>query len=707
LTIHGIRKVSKDIVAVYAKPENLEKLEQGVANVLEEMVDLPYVNEQLSTLLWQDTTISYAMRMELSEDNDSLEHFISKCILFGMSRTFISRDPSKKTAKKKSFLLSDYLLDYHFPSLNSVFYGREDDLSAIHQKLSETPCLFLEGIGGIGKSELAKQFGKRYEEEYDNVLFIRYAGNLRKTITRLEFIDDKKDMSDDTLFQNHYRFFKQLPTDTLVILDNFDTVPEKDDLFHEFLSLSFQLLVTTRCHIDEVSTHSVTELESMDELSELFYAYAPITRDKPLIVADIIQEVYRHTLTVEMAAKTLTAADLTPEMLLAALQKEGLALSEPIKVKVKKDSSTKKKKLYEHIQTLFTLQNLSEHNLYILRHMVLIPLYGIPKRLFQEWMKIQNLNYVNSLIDYGWIQQDMANNRISLHPFLHEVIASFSKPKFSTCGAFLTSIYTTCFRYGEDIPYYRDLLSTIESIFQEIEIDDTASAYHFFSESLGYCGKYHQWSRAEKLLDIMKDSIPMEGIHKREKATYELYRGLVSGGGKADFKAGLMHLKRGLEIIQPISKEYAGLATHFYSNLSNFYAVLGDRKSQIASAERALLLRKEYCMPENLDSFTQRGNLAIAYIMNNEHEKGDKMVDKLDKWAKTAPNFGMTLGEFYSGVGFAKLSSQPCIARDYFLKAKQSYAAHLPPKDETMMMLNFLLQQGDLALAMKKIGMTF
>jgi len=112
-------------------------------------------------------------------------------------------------------------------------------------------------------------------------------------------------------------------------------------------------------------------------------------------------------------------------------------------------------------------------------------------------------------------------------------------------------------------------------------------------------------------------------------------------------------------------------------------------------------------MPENLDSFTQRGNLAIAYIMNNEHEKGDKMVDKLDKWAKTAPNFGMTLGEFYSGVGFAKLSSQPCIARDYFLKAKQSYAAHLPPEDETMMMLNFLLQQGDLALAMKKIGMTF
>jgi len=131
-----------------------------------------------------------------------------------------------------------------------------------------------------------------------------------------------------------------------------------------------------------------------------------------------------------MAAKTLTAADLTPEMLLAALQKEGLALSNPIKVNFTKDSSTKKQRLHKHIQTLFTLQNLSENNLYILRHMVLLPLSGIPKGLFQEWMKIRNLNYVNSLIDYGWIQQDTANNRISLHPFLHEVIADFSNPKF-------------------------------------------------------------------------------------------------------------------------------------------------------------------------------------------------------------------------------------------------------------------------------------
>ena len=57
-------------------------------------------------------------------------------------------------------------------------------------KIVENRHVFLCGIAGIGKSELAKAYAKHYKKHYTNILYVEYTGDLHQDITVMDFIDD-------------------------------------------------------------------------------------------------------------------------------------------------------------------------------------------------------------------------------------------------------------------------------------------------------------------------------------------------------------------------------------------------------------------------------------------------------------------------------------------------------------------------------------
>ena len=66
-------------------------------------------------------------------------------------------------------------------SINSAcFVGRQDDLEEINELLAKNQLVFLSGIGGIGKTELAKQYAYRHRAQYDTV-FSQYMRKYRVT----------------------------------------------------------------------------------------------------------------------------------------------------------------------------------------------------------------------------------------------------------------------------------------------------------------------------------------------------------------------------------------------------------------------------------------------------------------------------------------------------------------------------------------------
>lgn len=668
--INGERNIPKDILSLYNDDNGYERLQAGTKQILAETNDPDYIQEQLDNILHWDNSISDKKRKTLLERKCSPMEFITACILFGIFRGIAK----KKDDSEKCIVLSDYLIKYKFPSVKKEFYGRQHELHEIHETLQKNDHLFLEGIGGIGKSELARQYGKAYRKKYENILFITYTESLKKTITRLEFVHDRNNMTDTELFHNHYRFFKQLSSETLVILDNFNTVPEYEELFYEFLNLPFQLLVTTRSHIMDVNSYLINEIKSTSELLQLFYIYAPKSKQDETIVNEIIEEVYRHTLTVEMAAKTLTVSDMKPKELLIALRREGLFLSNPNKIKVLKDDELKKERLSCHIQLLFNLQNLSESKQHILKNMVLVSERGIPKKLFHEWLQTNDFNTTNDLIDYGWIQQDSENNQISLHPFICEVLKIFTRPSVNSCIKFLSSIVGICGFYGIDVDYYQDVLNTIETIFKNIEIDNTPLAFNFFDIVIPYFCKYEKFDKMDWALQKMKDTIPMDENHNVEKTTYELYKGIIEMG-QNNYQKAIEYFLQGVKTLSPINQEYHALAANLFCNLGTC-SLVTQNKILLQICVIYLESFKKYAKLYTHDSVVQDCLIAQSYSVHGEDKKAIDLLEQVLIKTRDIPNFHSTLHFIYGIMGAIIMKNDSLKALSYFQQSEYELSQH-------------------------------
>ena len=159
-------------------------------------------------------------------------------------------------------------------------------------------------------------------------------------------------------------------------------------------------------------------MDAATELVELFYKHCPSAKDSEYVVKEIIQTVGCHTLTVCLYALSLTASGVEPEELLAELKTCGLNIASGEDVELYKDNDFTDGLMIEHLRKLLQLGKLSNQQLDILRNLSLLPVAGVLKNSFKNWMKLDNLTDVNHLIKYGFINEDTDNKKISLHPLL-------------------------------------------------------------------------------------------------------------------------------------------------------------------------------------------------------------------------------------------------------------------------------------------------
>lgn len=144
-----------------------------------------------------------------------------------------------------------YRLIAKVPQARSVFAGRNDLLEEIHRQfLNGERVLFLEGIGGIGKSELAKQYALSHTDLYDRILFVTYVDSLQNLVCdssqiEIDPLERRDEETDEEFFQRKMQIFRSLTDEhTLLIVDNFDVDGDPD--LKLFLEGSHRILFTTR-----------------------------------------------------------------------------------------------------------------------------------------------------------------------------------------------------------------------------------------------------------------------------------------------------------------------------------------------------------------------------------------------------------------------------------------------------------------------------
>ena len=361
----GQAKISPKISAYYSKPSNQENLAHTIhQNLLPLMSDCNMAIQDIYTLFIQDDSISDAKKKNLTplyKPASSRLLFLAKLISFGMERQFIKRNTKNQkllAGGALSPIVLDYIMDSEVPKPCRHFIGRDKELEELYTMLEENRHVFLCGIAGIGKSELAKAYAKHYKKHYTNILYVEYTGDLHQDITDMDFIDDLPESTEQERFQRHNRFLRSLKSDTLLIIDNFNVTATQDSFLSVVLKYRCQILFTTRSKLDEYCTLPLKEIEDMNalfQLTSVFYSEADTYR---ATVEKIIETVHSHTFAVELAAKLLENGISTPDQLLTRLQVEKASFHNEDKIKIIQDGQRSKATYYSHIHTLFSLYTL-------------------------------------------------------------------------------------------------------------------------------------------------------------------------------------------------------------------------------------------------------------------------------------------------------------------------------------------------------------
>lgn len=529
--------------------------------------------------------------------------------------------------------LSDTIQNSRLPSITEEFVGRKNELKECGKLLQERPTLFISGVAGIGKSEFAKYYADKNRKKYTNIIYLYYAGNLKKSIAGMEFDGDTSEMTEETLFDGHYKILKKLHHDSLIILDNFNVLPKDDSFFREFAQNDFQLLITTRCHPTQYPIMELKELDADTELPELFYRLCPSAKKDTLATKQIIHTVHSHTLTVVLSALSLSASGMETEELLYELQTCGLSISSDEAVELYKDGDYTDGLMAEHLKKLLQLGKLSDSCLDVLRNLSLLSASGVLKNAFKNWLKLPSLNDVNYLAKYGFIHDDRENRKISLHPLIKEIVALETLPSISNCHTLLDSLHRICLVHGLEVKRPQNVIDSLMSITENILADIPEYYLLFIQDMFPYLEKYLVTDYLPKLVERIEYVMKQDTHSYCDRALLLDYKAelfLI----KNDYKNALKKRLKAVSVLEPYHTEEAdqrtaNLLSNLYNNLSNTYLLMKKTKEAAEMLHTALTIRQEYAhlgLAESHDMLQQLLNLTNMLILSKNTDMAKQVL---------------------------------------------------------------------------------
>lgn len=631
---NGQARISPRISGYYLHTDNRNRLADDIeTNILPLMCDSAMAIQEIYKILIQDGTISDQKKEQLTQDypchtSEEQAAFFASVLCFGMERTFVKRNAATKkllAAGTLSPVISDFVYNGEVPKACAHFCGRNQELSTLHELISEKRIIFLQGVAGIGKSELAKAYARAYRKDYTNILYLTYSGDLRQDIIDLDFVDDLPEDTEEDRFRKHNRFLRSLKEDTLLIIDNFNTTAGKDAFFSVLLKYRCRILFTTRSRFDNYASFNLGEISDPDALLSLMGYFYSDAKGKQSILKQIIQTVHSHTLAVELSARLLETGILEPQELLARLQVEKSALGATDTIDIVKDGQSRKATYYEHIHTLFSLYRLSEEELDIMRGLIFVPVSGVSGRLYANWMKLSDMNRINDLIEKGFVQTQ-SGRQISLHPMIQEVAIDETRPSVNNSAVLLDSLQTICLLHGHDVTWYKPLFLTIENIIREIADDNTPTYLSFLEDVFPYMEKYHYTAGMELIIGKLSGLLTDETVGRStDRALLLDYRAAC----EIKTEKAIRLEKEAIALIPEISEENAHLISNLYSNLGGLYKKAGKRDLAQQAMEQGLRILEQYDLLYYHDSIAQTANYAVLLTEMGQPERGLSALKKL------------------------------------------------------------------------------
>lgn len=188
----------------------------------------------------------------------------------GQVQINVSNDNSTLNATQTQII--NYIESKKIPKMmtpNPVPYSHyvsQGNENKIIEKLQQNKRVFLHGVGGIGKTTLAKRIYELVKNKYDHLAWINFKDNWKTSLVDGLFTSIfrfEKNISENEKYNRIIEWFTNLQEEKsiLIVVDNFNIL--ENGVLNEILRLPVSILITTRCKFPNIRYNY--ELTPLDE----------------------------------------------------------------------------------------------------------------------------------------------------------------------------------------------------------------------------------------------------------------------------------------------------------------------------------------------------------------------------------------------------------------------------------------------------------
>lgn len=508
------------------------------------------------------------------------------------------------------------------PNINKDFIGRKKELEEIEKRLAQNSLIcIVNGIGGIGKSELSYKYLHENKYKYKNIAFIEFT----KDDTSLEEVFIRKFKEDlhlenDVTLDSIIKRLQKLPQRNLLLLDNLENVEDFEKI--KALNTNFDLLITTRKDIDSKNQLNLDTLNPKDA-KELFLNI--FNQDEN--IEDILVYLDNHPLFITLTAKSLDKKYITLDEL-----RENIKNNTISKIDSKDDKTFK-----EHLQNTFDRQFTSESKdelKELLQILAIFPSIEISFDILQKSIELEKLRVnLQKLVERGWLTNK--ENSYKLHQIIRTFILSEYKIEYEK----VTFIFENIAKYinpddstliANRLNGYIPIIESFLEVFKEKDDDFICGILDSITCLFYSLAQYKKaFEHQNKALEfrIKNHGEKSEFTAKSYNLLSLIYQSM------SDLKKALRYQEKSLKLREEIlGDKHPDLATS-YNNVSMIYQSMGNLKKALEYQEKSLKLREEILGDKHSDLAISYNNISMIYKDLKECSKAKYYMQKaIDIW---------------------------------------------------------------------------
>jgi tetratricopeptide (TPR) repeat protein len=319
--------------------------------------------------------------------------------------------------------------------------GRETEINALKGLLLFHPIICIHGIGGLGKSTLAKSFYQSSATNYDHILWLDYTGDLKQDISFNECLNRnlRTNLSQEDSPEQRYQAVLSsiiaLTGKILIVIDNLQheiLLSVESEIRKLLGNAGMHILLTSRENFSVFNSFNLSSLESKNA-GELFVQHCTKQIDISGL-DDLLALIDYNPLMIELVAKTMnTGVGLTIPEMIRHISESTLDDKE-----LEIDIDVASGNLYKQVAALVDTEQLNTDSiLYIALTMSLLPSVYLPIDdlfkffLYNEKSRAPIINAITDLYKRGLI------NRIGDEIKMHRLIQDAIRTQFSTFAVYL------------------------------------------------------------------------------------------------------------------------------------------------------------------------------------------------------------------------------------------------------------------------------